>query len=143
MTGRYFVYEPATGRIIEEHGWEPADDSKTFICAAAAAGAGLNHYVDSGSLVSMPSRPSDYHEFDYAQKAWVVPAAGELRAQTDMRAKRDSLLQSSDWTDTTSAPERLGLEHYSAWQTYRQALRDITKQDGFPLIVVWPDPPSK
>lgn len=29
-----------------------------------------------------------------------------------------------------------------AWAVYRQALRDLTKQDGFPWSVVWPDMPA-
>lgn len=29
------------------------------------------------------------------------------------------------------------------WSTYRQELRDITKQDGFPYNVVFPEKPSK
>lgn len=45
---------------------------------------------------------------------------------TNIRAKRDSLLVDSDWTDTLSAKNRLGDAKYEAWQTYRQALRDIT-----------------
>jgi hypothetical protein len=51
-------------------------------------------------------------------------------------------LRASDWSDTASAPERLGPDLYAAWQTYRQALRDITDQPGFPTDVVWPVAPS-
>lgn len=46
---------------------------------------------------------------------------------TRIRAKRDSLLVDSDWTDTLSAKTRLGDAKYNEWQVYRQALRDITK----------------
>jgi hypothetical protein len=60
----------------------------------------------------------------------------------EARAKREMLLIASDWTDTLSAPGRLGEDIYQAWQTYRQALRDITEQPGFPLEVVWPEMPT-
>jgi hypothetical protein len=59
-----------------------------------------------------------------------------------VRTQRNILLQSSDWTDTFSAPDRLGQNVYQNWQTYRQALRDITTQSGYPFSVIWPTPPA-
>lgn len=55
---------------------------------------------------------------------------------------RKELLQESDWTDTVSAVERLGESKYQEWQTYRQTLRDIPQQSGFPLNVIYPTPPN-
>ena len=52
------------------------------------------------------------------------------------RAKRESLLIESDWTQMPDAPV-----DKASWATYRQALRDITKQSGFPHDVVWPTKP--
>lgn len=63
--------------------------------------------------------------------------------ETDnITTKRLKLLVDSDWTDTLSAKARLGESTYNEWQTYRQALRDITKQSGYPLDVTWPVPPQ-
>lgn len=53
------------------------------------------------------------------------------------RAKRESLLIESDWTQMPDAPV-----DKAAWATYRQALRDITQQSGFPHDVVWPTKPE-
>jgi len=53
------------------------------------------------------------------------------------RQRRDRLLQASDWTQVPDAPV-----DKDAWATYRQALRDITKQSGFPLEVIWPNKPQ-
>jgi hypothetical protein len=58
------------------------------------------------------------------------------------RSDRDRLLAACDWTDTASAPARLGAELYAQWQAYRQALRDITHQPGWPAAVQWPAPPA-
>ena len=58
------------------------------------------------------------------------------------RAKRNRLLLESDWTDTYSAPGRLGAVVYQEWQDYRQGLRDISSQTGFPTEIVWPIAPS-
>ena len=58
-----------------------------------------------------------------------------------VRTRRNGLLLASDWTDTYSAPARLGQELYAAWQDYRQALRDVTDQPD-PFNIVWPTPPQ-
>lgn len=54
----------------------------------------------------------------------------------DMRAERNRRLALTDWcalSDTTMSAEMT---------TYRQALRDISSQEGFPHSVTWPTEPS-
>jgi hypothetical protein len=54
----------------------------------------------------------------------------------DVRNQRDSLLASTDWmalSDVTMSSEMT---------TYRQALRDLPSQDGFPSSVTWPTKPE-
>lgn len=51
--------------------------------------------------------------------------------------QRQQLLSASDWTQLPDVP----LATKEAWATYRQALRDITEQPGFPTQVAWPTPP--
>ena len=65
-----------------------------------------------------------------------MPVAG-----LEVKTKRNRLLYESDWTDTLSAKPRLGDDLYNNWQTYRQALRDIPAQPGFPNDVIWPTKP--
>lgn len=68
-------------------------------------------------------------------------AADASEAMWDIvRVKRNGLLAACDWTDTASAPARLGEELYGAWQAYRQALRDVTTQ-GDPVNITWPVAP--
>ena len=55
----------------------------------------------------------------------------------NVRADRDSKLAKSDWTQVADAPV-----DKAAWATYRQALRDITAQAGFPYEVTWPTKPE-
>lgn len=55
---------------------------------------------------------------------------------TEVRAKRNALLTAADWTQVADAPV-----DQTAWATYRQALRDVTAQEGFPNDVVWPTSP--
>ena len=54
-----------------------------------------------------------------------------------VRADRDGKLAESDWTQVADAPV-----DKAAWATYRQALRDITAQAGFPYEVTWPTKPE-
>lgn len=56
------------------------------------------------------------------------------------RARRNALLTACDWTQLPDAP--LTSEQRAAWQTYRQALRDVPQQPGFPEAVAWPVPPA-
>jgi hypothetical protein len=54
------------------------------------------------------------------------------------RAERNRLLAESDWTQLPDVPEAARL----AWAAYRQALRDVPEQEGFPENVVWPTKPE-
>jgi hypothetical protein len=54
-----------------------------------------------------------------------------------VRIQRNKLLLESDWTQVLDAP----LDQ-TAWAIYRQELRDITDQTGFPNNVVWPTKPE-
>jgi len=62
------------------------------------------------------------------------PSVEKLAA--DVRTMRNKLLSDSDWTQVLDAPVDQVL-----WATYRQALRDVTQQEGFPQNVVWPVAP--
>ncbi len=89
--------------------------------------------------------PSPFSVYDFVARQWYDPRSDQQKYDqqaTDMRNERDARLLQSDWTDTASAPARLGEPLYTQWQAYRQALRDVTKQPGFPFNVVWPTPPQ-
>ena len=77
-------------------------------------------------------------------QVWVVTDASqeEIAERTDLkaaevRATRNQRLSSCDWTMLPDAPV-----DKQAWAAYRQQLRDITAQPGFPLSIVWPEPPA-
>lgn len=54
-----------------------------------------------------------------------------------IRAERNQLLTKSDWTQMPDAPV-----DQAAWATYRQALRDIPQQAGFPTDITGPTKPE-
>ena len=64
-------------------------------------------------------------------------------SQSDIRSERNSQLASYDWTVITDAP--LSTDMVSKWKTWRQELRDITKQASFNNAkpsVTWPTKPT-
>lgn len=70
-----------------------------------------------------------------------VVAANEQAARDaeaeKIRSIRNSRLYATDWTQGRDIPEAVSL----AWAPYRQALRDVPDQAGFPWEVVWPTEP--
>jgi len=58
----------------------------------------------------------------------------------EARAERDGLLRDSDWTQL--ADSVLDETALVLWQSYRQALRDVPQQPGFPETVEWPSRPE-
>ena len=70
-------------------------------------------------------------EHEAAYKAGI-----DAKAAESVRNERNTKLSASDWTQVADAPV-----DQAAWATYRQALRDITAQDGFPHNVTWPIKP--
>ena len=68
-------------------------------------------------------------------------SAEEVASRNDaqaaqVRAERNSKLSASDWTQLADSTA-----DKAAWATYRQALRDITAQAGFPWTIDWPAQP--
>lgn len=55
-----------------------------------------------------------------------------------VRMERDKLLRESDWTQNADIPQALK----DKWAPYRQALRDLPAQTGFPKNVVFPALPQ-
>lgn len=60
--------------------------------------------------------------------------------EEEARTQRDKLLADTDWTQVLDAP--IDSATRKAYRTYRQALRDIPEQEGFPETITWPELPS-
>ena len=93
------------------------------------------YFYDGSEFQRIPDKPSEEYVFDRKEKAWYISM--DLAAMV-VRSKRDVLLAACDWTQTADQPEATKLK----WQPYRQELRDITSQAGFPLEIVWPELPQ-
>jgi len=66
----------------------------------------------------------------------VIPPPSAEQLAADARAKRDRLLSATDWTQIPDAP--LTADQKAAYAAYRQALRDVPQQAGFPGVIEWP-----
>lgn len=67
---------------------------------------------------------------------YVAPEPDPVDLAAQARAQRNSLLAASDWSQLPDVPV-----DKAAWAAYRQALRDVPEQDGFPSNVEWPTKP--
>jgi hypothetical protein len=96
-----------------------------------------NYYVKNGVVTLFPPKPVSHMEFDYVTGQWV-----DRRSETEISyratSQRNALLAGSDWTQLPDVP----LATKAIWAIYRQALRDITDQPGYPYGVIWPTPPT-
>ena len=93
-------------------------------------------YIVDGAVTDMPVKPGEFYSFDYSTAQWVLDTVALERS---IRARRDQLLASTDWTQAVDVPA----DTKQKYAEYRQLLRDVPQQPGFPETVVWPTPPAK
>jgi hypothetical protein len=77
-----------------------------------------------------------YTKYSVADMDVDAIAAKDAEQAKSVRAQRGEKLKDSDWTQVADAPV-----DQAAWATYRQSLRDVTAQSGFPWTVDWPTIP--
>lgn len=80
-------------------------------------------------------------------QTWVVTdaSAAEIQQRTDaqaeqVRVERNERLAACDWTQLADSP--LNPEAKSAWAFYRENLRMVPDQPGFPWNISWPPKPN-
>lgn len=95
------------------------------------------HNLVTDAPADMGTPPDEGYEFDYTTKTWQPNLAYLFHITKD---RRDQLLTESDWTQLPRSP--LTVEQQEIWAAYRQELRDVPQQAGFPLTIVWPTPPA-
>ncbi len=116
MLASYEVFEVVVGAA-------PSIDETTYraVRADTPTYAGDKWHLEWSVVEKTPEEKQNYYNASSAR----------------VRAKRNQLLSDSDWmalSDNTMTPE---------WASYRQALRDITSQGGFPYTIEWPTKPGE
>jgi hypothetical protein len=105
-----------------------------------------NWLVPAGCVTIKPPQIGNEELIRWVGSGWVVEklpqpedadAENEVEPSVLVRAERDIRLNQSDWAMISDAPT-----DKVAWSTYRQALRDVPTQTGFPSSVTWPTKPS-
>jgi len=102
-------------------------------------------YTSSGSItatvdnieMSIPAVGGNRHYNALIEQGIEIsPYVEPAKTAEEIRVQRNQLLSASDWTQVADAPV-----DKSVWTIYRQELRDITLQEGFPTNVIWPIQP--
>ena len=78
-----------------------------------------------------------FTKYSVADMDQAAKDALDAKQAESVRDERTKKLAETDWTQLTDAPV-----NSAAWGTYRQALRDVTSQAGFPWEVTWPTQPA-
>jgi hypothetical protein len=72
-----------------------------------------------------------------AEQEAAYKASKDADQAKSVRTSRNDKLKECDWTQVADAPV-----DQTVWAAYRQALRDISSQDGFPWTITWPTQPE-
>jgi hypothetical protein len=84
-----------------------------------------------------PEGMNCYKKGRFSYQDFRPPEEQRAIAEGVVRQERNRRLNESDWRLSPDAP----VADKAAWVAYRQALRDVPKQAGFPFDVAWPEEP--
>jgi hypothetical protein len=147
----YITYNTTTGEIFSNvlvensEYFSPLPDGFTYLEVAESID-NAKYYLDpqSQQTVAFPDKPDQYHTWDWTTKTWQDVRTEQQKydqAAALVKAERARLLSSSDWVVVKAVDQ--GTQVPETWSIYRQQLRDITAQSGYPFTVTWPTPPSQ
>jgi len=123
----------------------PDDVRNAFLSRLAGS---INKYVWNGTEWTLEQNEAEIERFGFTLDDFPDAPVPEMPAYNpderqleqeaeEVRTQRGALLSQSDWTQVSDAPV-----DQSAWADYRQALRDVPEQAGFPTEVTWPTRPA-
>jgi hypothetical protein len=92
-----------------------------------------HHMTENGPI---PFTTEEESEWDAKEAAW-TDGANDRKA-AEVRAERNTKLAATDWTQTVDVPQAVK----DSYVSYRQALRDVPLQSGFPWTITWPVEPQ-
>jgi len=96
----------------------------------------IEHNVTTGVTNQIPYTAEEQAEYD-AKKAALDAGANDRKA-AEVRTERNAKLAATDWTQGADTPQVIK----DKYAPYRQTLRDVPAQSGFPDTVVWPTQPE-
>lgn len=131
---KYVLYDTASGGVLQtgsgpDNATPPQVDGARVLLVESLPGSIEGWRVIDGAL-QYTGRPGPLHIWRHDAATWEVSIPLIV-------AQRNALLVASDWTQLPDAPSA----GKAAWASYRQALRDLTDQAGYPNEIVWPIAP--
>lgn len=93
-----------------------------------------NYHVIEGQPIA--ENDSFYRKWEIIELTQEEKESKKNRLIQDIKNQREKYLRQSDWTQLPDAPV-----NKEAWANYRQQLRDIDQQEGFPFKFEWPKQP--
>lgn len=126
--------------LFPQTSFPPSGPSDEFLAANSAMK--VNVWMPYDETTEKLSACEPYIDGNWVYTVEVMPLTpDDIKARNDskahsVRAQRDRLLIECDWTQLSDSPiDPL------PWRTYRQELRDVPQQAGFPWNVIWPTSP--
>jgi len=104
-----------------------------------------NWLIPAGCVETAPPEHNDMQFVRWSGSAWTIesipepepePVPEPVEPAQYARQYRNSLIADSDWTQLADAP--LDPVVKASWASYRQALRNVPQQEGFPNEIEWP-----
>lgn len=146
ITSKVYIQTDTTGRILRcEGGYTTPADLTGWVQIDEGTGDRYNlfqsHYFEGGLYTSdgipryklVDGQPVERTEEEIAADRVPLQASA-------VRAQRDKLLAATDWAVLPDSP--LDESSKTSLKTYRQALRDVPQQEGFPNNISWPNMPE-
>ena len=90
-------------------------------------------FADTPATEEAPAKTAAEHEAAYK-------AAKDADQAKSVRQSRDDKLKETDWIVIKNL--ELNANIPGVWEVYRQALRDVPTQAGFPWTITWPVEPQ-
>ena len=134
----YAYYNKTTG-LIENVIWLDSDDIDTLV-DFPPENYGIVDIPTGGiaGAYSMCTTGWSYINGQFVEPPQLVEPIPALELLANMaRQTRNKLIAQTDWTQAADVPQATK----DLWAPYRQALRDVPQQSGFPTEIVWPVKP--
>ncbi len=134
----YTIFNTQTGQIYQSGICSDEDYDIQYVpngFTKLPIESNINQYYHNGLLIDMPASPGIAYTFNFVSKQWEKNEAIQIPL---VLSERNKLLRDSDWTQLVDVP----LNNKFEWSVYRQQLRDITSQSGYPFNVIWPTKPE-
>ena len=129
-----------TDDTLKQIAWLGFTSSTTIADIVAAGYALLPEPSDApseGDILVADNGPDNVLISKWCSQTDYTNIVNGRQLESIVRMKRNLLLSETDWTQGKDIPDTTS----NKWVAYRQALRDITAQAGYPANIQWPQQP--